>query len=738
MSYRDQLVARFGLRVVIPAVAVLVGALVIVVISLSQMASEVNSIENRLTARSAEAAVRVAIRDLEQTHRDYAQWDDAVRNVYGGVNQTFMHETFGASTVVDHVLFDTTMLIDEVGRVRHAVRRGETISETPAEAFGAGFVSLTRPLVRDGVTYDARSGILVTKWGLAIVAVGTVVPLSQDFSPPIGRSRLLVIARTFDEQVVTRLREDFLIDDLKLVEVTASHPYSLPILDISGTPVASLTWSPPSLGDQAQNKVSPTVFTMLALVGLTMAFLIAIALRGMREVERREAEAQHAATHDELSGLPNRTAIVAALDKAIAERRNDGTSVTVVFLDIDGFKEVNDAFGHETGDRLLKEVARSFRDCAKSHLIARVGGDEFAVVVSGPGAVKTACDLGWRMIGSVSEPFEIDGRIISIGASVGVAVADASIPSAEELLRRADVAMAQAKHQGRSRLFVYDAVIDTVRHERLEIAGDLRKALREGGLSLVYQPFFDAQRRSIIGVEALLRWDRPGLGPLPPAVFVPIAEQSGLIDELGGWTILQACRDGVAWPEIRVAVNVSPAQFRNPNFENQLTTLLHETGFPPERLELEVTESYFIANSDQARRAIDTIRNLGISVSLDDFGTGYSSIGYLRSFNFDKLKLDRSLIVGLGSDDRVKRLVEATIALAEALDLDVTAEGVESEEEARLLKKAGCTAFQGFFFAKPAPAEMITAMLAEARGNSTPRTPHAESSVRHAHLGQPG
>ena len=208
-----------------------------------------------------------------------------------------------------------------------------------------------------------------------------------------------------------------------------------------------------------------------------------------------------------------------------------------------------------------------------------------------------------------------------------------------------------------------------------------------------------------------MRWNRPLFGPMPPSVFVPIAEQSGLIDELGDWTIRRACSDGLAWPSIKVSVNVSPAQFRNPNFDVLVADVLHATGFPPGRLELEVTESYFIVNPDQARRAIDTIRALGIAVSLDDFGTGYSSIGYLRSFNFDKLKLDRSLIIGLADDERVERLVRATVALAEALDLTVTAEGVETEEEADLLRNAGCAEFQGFFFAKPIAAAAISDLL---------------------------
>jgi diguanylate cyclase (GGDEF)-like protein len=714
MSYRDQVIARFGLRVVVPAVAVLIGALAIVIISLSQMADEVNKIEDRLTERSAEAALRVTIRNLQATHRDYSEWDDAARNVYGDVNQAFMDENFASSTV-DPVFFDTVFLLDEVGGVQFAVRRGKPITEQPSEIYGPALATLSRGLNRDGLTYDVRAGILATRSGLTVVAVGTVVPFSKDFVPRPERSRLLILSKAFDSEVVKRLSDDFLIKDFHLAPAGADDAHSIEITDPLGSVIGTLAWSPPSLGSEAHAQVSPTVFMMLALVGLTMAFLIAIALRGVREVERREAEARHTATHDTLSGLPNRTALVAALDQATAARRADRTPLAVVYLDLDGFKEVNDAFGHETGDRLLKEVAHGFRERSGGHLLARVGGDEFAIVVTGAGAVKTACDLGWRLISFVSDPFDLDGRMVSVGTSVGIAVADTADPSAEELLRRADVAMYQAKQQGPNRLFVYDAVIDTIRHERLEIADDLRRALREDGLDLVYQPVFAAESREIVGVEALLRWNRPLFGPLPPSVFVPIAEQSGLIDELGRWTIRRACSDALGWPRIKVSVNVSPAQFRNPSFDSLVVEILQETGFQPGRLELEVTESYFIVNPEQARKAIDTVRNLGVSVALDDFGTGYSSIGYLRSFTFDKLKLDRSLIVGIGEDESVQRLVRATVALAEALDLMVTAEGVETDEEATLLKQAGCTEFQGFFFAKPMAALAIAELL-KARG----------------------
>jgi diguanylate cyclase (GGDEF)-like protein len=606
-------------------------------------------------------------------------------------------------------------LVDEVGGVRFAVHKGSALEGTPSDFYGESFAHVPRGLVRDGLRYDVRSGIYDTRDGLAIVSVGTIVPFNKDFQPRPERSRLLVLSKTFDDGMVSRLGADFQIPDLRLVDAGLKGEHSLEIRDPTGKVIGAFAWAPPMLGDEAHEHVSPTVFMMLALVGLTMAFLIAIALRGVWEVERREAAARHTASHDELSGLPNRTAMVAALDKATAARRTDRNPIAVVYLDLDGFKEVNDAFGHDAGDRLLKVVAQGFAERSAGHMIARVGGDEFAVVVNGPGAVKIACDLGWRLISFVSDPFEIDGRMITVGTSVGVAVADASDPSAEELLRRADVAMYQAKQQGPNRLFVYDAVIDTIRHERLEIADDLRRALREDKLDLVYQPVFDAGSRRIVGVEALLRWNRPRLGPIPPSVFVPIAEQSGLIDELGSWTLRRACSDGMAWPSIKVSVNVSPAQFRNANFDVLLSEVLGATGFPAGRLELEVTESYFIFNPDQARRAIDTIRSLGVAVSLDDFGTGYSSIGYLRSFSFDKLKLDRSLIVGLADDERVQRLVKATVALADALNLAVTAEGVETEAEANLLRAAGCSEFQGFFFARPTTAAAISEMLADGR-----------------------
>jgi EAL domain-containing protein (putative c-di-GMP-specific phosphodiesterase class I) len=301
-----------------------------------------------------------------------------------------------------------------------------------------------------------------------------------------------------------------------------------------------------------------------------------------------------------------------------------------------------------------------------------------------------------------------------VGASAGIAVLANSTVPAEELLRRADVAMYQSKQQGRGRVSAHDPIIDTIRQERREIAEDLRKALRDGDLGLVYQPVFDARDGRVTAVEALVRWNRPGFGPVTPETFIEIAEETGQIDSLGAWVLERACTDALEWQGVRLAVNISPAQFRSHGFIASVSRVLSETRFEVTRLEMEVTESYFISHPEEARKAIDAIRGLGIAVALDDFGTGYSSIGYLKRFTFDRLKLDRSLINGISRDHRVQRLVQATIAIADALDLSVTAEGVELAEEATLLRVAGCDEFQGFFFAAPKAAAEITDLLAAA------------------------
>jgi len=454
-------------------------------------------------------------------------------------------------------------------------------------------------------------------------------------------------------------------------------------------------------------------YLTLAVIGLTILFLLGIGYANLVAVRRRERQAVYDASHDSLTGLPNRAALTRALD--IAVRRRPSQPLAVLFLDLDGFKEVNDSYGHEIGDRLLQRVARGFEGiCHRRGLLARVGGDEFALVLDNRDSVAAAEEIGNRLVRYLNGPITLDERVIVIGTSVGIAVADEPGMTADELLRRADVAMYQAKELGRSRIALYDRSIDAEKIDRKRLASELREALETNALHVVYQPIFEAQTMRPAQVEALLRWDHPIEGMIPPDLFISVAEENGLMDAVGSWVLRNACRDAALWPSLQLAINVSPVQFRNPGFDRILATILSETGLPAERLEIEMTETHLVTFPDRAQHIVSSLRVLGVSVALDDFGTGYSSIGYLRRFSFDKLKIDRSLVHGVSVDLETRRLCEATIALGLALNLQVTAEGIETEADAEIMRQAGCSFLQGFHFARPMSAAAISALIDEA------------------------
>jgi len=710
---------RFAFAIVLPAVLVLVGTWTAVLVSLGEMANTVNDTDTTLTSRSADAAVHATVRRMAETVGDYANWDDAARNLYGEPNPLFVDENLAGSTATP-IFFDTAYLVDGGGHDLLGFRLGETVDLPSSKAFGPALASMIAELPTDRRSYDARSGLVNGAWGLAIVGVAPVVPVSEDFPVPAGEVRFLVIGKAFDSQEVHRLGEDYVIKGLALGDPKPVSDDRLGLVDYDGNTVAWLTWSPRQSGTEAHARVSPLAITMLALVGLTMAVLVILAVVGVVRLQRKESEARHAATHDSLTGLPNRNSLVSHLQSAIAAMRRGSIAVAVAYLDLDGFKEVNDTYGHEIGDELLRRVAAAFTRLCREHFLVRVGGDEFAVVIEGTNAAAAAKEISERLIGFFKERLDINGRVIPLSTSIGIVVVESTGISIEELLRRADVAMYQAKRLGRGRICVFDRHLDAERLRRIAVAADLRRALAAGELTLAYQPVFDAGTGRVVSVEALLRWPRPGGIPLGPAEFIPIAEETGLIDDLGFWTIRSACRDALAWPGIRVSVNVSPAQFQDPDFVSVVSATLRGVGFPAERLEIEVTEGYFVQHPEQARSVIDALRKLGVTVALDDFGTGYSSIGYLRRFAFDKLKIDQTLVRNVNSDRKARELLLATVQIGRALGLIVTAEGVENEEQAILLRAAGCHEFQGFFFAKPEPAAAIGDRLERERALGRP------------------
>ncbi|AKH99218.1 diguanylate cyclase (GGDEF) domain-containing protein [Hoeflea sp. IMCC20628] len=426
-----------------------------------------------------------------------------------------------------------------------------------------------------------------------------------------------------------------------------------------------------------------------------------------RRLERVNGIMKIRAETDELTSLYNRR----AFNKLLIERSRrlpTDDQIVVMLFDIDGFKNINDTFGHDVGDKLLKKVAEELQAISSSHegILARLGGDEFAMVISGEHLHSKAKAATTGALAIVHETIEVEGRHVDIGLSVGVAFGDASV-DATELLHQADIAMYEAKRSGRSRTCEYDTALASNRRLRTELAEELRLAVREGRIEVAYQPIVDAKTRKLTGIEALCRWTRDNGSSVPPDEFIPIAEEYGLINDLGLHVLRTAARNALGWPDLKLSVNLSPVQFRCSTLVEDILRVLDEEGFPFERLELEVTEGWLIDNEDRAQPLITALQSVGITIALDDFGTGYSSIGYLRKYQFRRLKIDKSLVNNLIGDQKAQSIIQAIVLLAEGLSLAVTAEGVEKEEQARILHLIGCSNLQGYHFGKPQSASDI-------------------------------
>ncbi|WP_337191209.1 bifunctional diguanylate cyclase/phosphodiesterase [Parapontixanthobacter aurantiacus] len=423
---------------------------------------------------------------------------------------------------------------------------------------------------------------------------------------------------------------------------------------------------------------------------------------------------------DHLTGLANRKAF--HLD--IQEFGNAQTELAVALIDLDGFKQINDHFSHVVGDRVIEECARQVRAiCADEATCYRLGGDEFVLMMHGPLAGTLLEGISRSILERLTMPIEVEERRITLGASIGLSRSGTGENvGSSELLRRADVAMYVSKRGGKMRCTWFSKDFDRSREAIREMDDQLRVALTNDEFVLHYQPLVDARNREVVAVEALIRWNHPENKAVGPHVFIPVAEETGLINPIGLWVLRRACLDALSWQDIKLSINISAAQLRNPEFPVQLGHILEETGYPAERLELEITETCLVLDPVVAERSLDVIRGFGVNVVLDDFGTGYASIGFLRQFRFEKLKLDRSLVVQAGEDAGSRAMMLSTITVARAMQMDVTAEGVETQEQADMVRAAGCDQIQGWLYYKAMPAAEITKLLAKttADDNSEP------------------
>ncbi|MCA1387720.1 EAL domain-containing protein [Bradyrhizobium sp. IC3123] len=431
--------------------------------------------------------------------------------------------------------------------------------------------------------------------------------------------------------------------------------------------------------------------------------------------ERRKAEARIAymAHHDGLTDLPNREHFQERLKQALDQAA--GKRVGVLYIDLDLFKNINDSFGHPVGDRLLKQLAERLTIAVRgTNLAARLGGDEFAVILAADVSPNEASACASLLIDMLKAPYDVDGQEMVIGASIGIALSPGDGTTPEELMRNADMALYRAKADGGGVHHFFEREMDLQAQRRRDMELDLRRAFANGEFELHYQPLVSIASDRISGFESLLRWRHPDKGMISPAEFIPVAEDIGLITQLGEWVLREACTEAVKWPvDVKVAVNLSPAQFRSRNLVQVVISALAQSGLSPKRLELEITESIFLAETDANVATLHQLRELGVGISMDDFGTGYSSLSYLRSFPFDKIKIDRSFVKDLAERPDCGAIVRAISGLGRSLNITTTAEGVETEDQLDWLRAEGCNEVQGFLFSAARPAAELGKLLAD-------------------------
>jgi diguanylate cyclase (GGDEF)-like protein len=717
---------RFVVRIISPTVAVVIAMAALIAGLMLLSAHQADSLA---TERQQQLVATVLTQRIQRTAHDQEVstiWDDAVREVRKpALDLKWIDANLGVwlHTYYGH---DEAFIIAPDNRAIYGMRGGRRVA--PA-TYDSDLRQLATPLIKQlrgklrdyspaNVSAFAQSpgaiDLGVVGAHPAIISIKPIVPEIGGGKQPVGTEFLHISIRYLDGTFVRDLAKQYRLDAATFSRSAPADGRSDVVLkSAAGQRLGYLTWVPFLPGSLMVKRMAP----LLVMTLLVMMVIVTILLRHVRRstlaLEASEAQAQHLAFHDPLTGLPNRAMFEDRLAHELAHIRNTSGSLAVLYLDLDGFKTVNDTFGHPAGDELVREVGKRLAATIRStDLVARIGGDEFAIVqcnIDTPAAAEILC---LRIIEEVDAPFEIAGSHTRVGISLGIALAPADAAERSELTRKADIALYEAKAAGKGRFMFFEERMDATIRSRREIETSLRTALDSGGqLEVYYQPLYSARTGAITGMEALVRWHHPQHGMISPAIFIPIAEETGLIERLGEWVLSQACRAAVSWPISTISVNVSAVQLRNSDFADRVLAVLDASGLDPARLELEITETSFIENATSCQPNLAVLRLRGIKLALDDFGTGYSSFTHLQNFSVDRLKIDRSFVDSIGHNEEGSPIIKAIVDLAKASGLKITAEGVETLEQSAFLSQVGCNSLQGFLLARPMPASAIDAIF---------------------------
>ncbi len=668
--------------------------------ALSNTVRETNAIETDNTRRSIALAIEGQLNQMALLADDNALWDDAARAIYIRKDKKFLWDSWGAPTL-NGQNYDRVAVLDQSGKTLVAYTQGREVVDDVVQEVGPSLAALSRK------TNDEKQGqasLVKTRRGLALMGVANILPIDRTLEhlvPKAGPHRIIFF-KSLSKELISNLGEGSLVSDLRPTN-SSGNGAGLALRDATQRTIGHLGWTPNATGFKAIERVLPLLIAGL-IAQLALAFFLI--LQGIQAVRKLGQQAMM----DSLSELPNRR----GLKKKLEMRLKNGDQVALAMMDLDGFKGVNDNHGHQVGDRLIKEVAALLKALVGPNIgIARLGGDEFALLFCGLNAASEIESAASRIIARFAQPFRIDERTVSVGISIGLASGGINGINSGELMRRADVAMYAAKRAGKMRINWYDELLDQLQAKAHGIETELRTALDRNEFSLVYQPMFSGDGVTVRAVEALLRWTSLTRGEVPTSEFIPVAEESGLIDRIGLWVLRQACEDGLNWPHFQVTVNISPAQLRNPDFALRLSDILEESGFPAHRLELEITERYLVIDPAGAEIVLSDIRQLGVKVVLDDYGSGFASVGFLRKFAFGKMKIDRHLVKDSETSETARAVLQASVTVARALNMVVVAGGIETPAQADLMRVVGCNELQGWHFSEAVSAVEINQRQAD-------------------------
>lgn len=662
--------------------------------SLSAVTLKTNELDAEQTQQSVQAALASATDSLVGMVTDNAYWTVAYEQVNTPEPDTnWFYETWGTTAEIG-TNYNGIVILNPDMSVWWGSGTGADFSDQGKRIFAGR-------LAYDGIVLPAEDGkvakgIVDLGGAFAIVAAERVRPAEGDPAEDHPSNRYLLMYKLIDEDLLGGLASIFGIDGLALRPDTGSGETGTGLISPGGRQIGMLTWQPRDPGEAAAAVVRPKIAIILVFVCVMVAAFAAVVAIGLRKLALSERRATRISLTDTLTGLSNRL----ALQQRIEEDFHPKQRVKLLLIDLDRFKSVNDTYGHSFGDKLLVQVAERITTIVgATSFPARLGGDEMAVLVYDD--VDAAMRVANAIVASIAQAFSIDGISVSIGCSIGMCCTD-DAANITELMQRTDVALYESKRRGRGQATCYETGMLEAVAERQTLETDMRSAIAHNEFYLVYQPVLALKDNRIVGYEALIRWDHPVRGLVPPAHFIPIAEETGQIVEIGRWVLDEACREAATWAnDDHIAVNVSAVQFRSPLLHSHLIGALRRSGLPAHRLEIELTETAIVEDGKQIAHTLAAIRALGIRIAMDDFGTGYSSLTHLRDLPFDRIKIDRSFVATAETDPHSFAVLSGLAHIAQKMEIAILAEGVESQGQLDLLRSIGCDAIQGYLIGRP-------------------------------------